>query len=496
MADSAVRSHSPEHGLAARATQPRVILATVKGDVHDIGKNIVGVVLACNNYEVHDLGVMVPCERIIAEARRLDADLIGLSGLITPSLDEMVHVAAEMTRAGLRVPLLIGGATTSAAHTAVKIAPEYEHGVVHILDASRVVNAASALLSPAQKPAHLADNAAKQQNLRDAFAARRAQNPLLAIGAARANRQPTDWDAVDIPRPEFLGTRIFSDIPLAEIAPYIDWSSFFSAWELTGRHPQILADATIGAEAKKLFADAQTLLEKISAEKRFQPKAVLGFWPCNADGDDIEIPEPIARLHHLRQQHEKPAGQHNHCLADYIAPRESGRTDFIGGFVVTAGDGVEKLAAEFKRAGDDYHAIMTQALGDRIAEALAEKMHKHAREFCGFGKTENLSPEDLIHEKYRGIRPAPGYPACPDHTEKQTLFRLLDATAATGVTLTESCAMTPSSSVSGWYFNHPDSKYFGVGKLGRDQVEDYAKRKNLSLAEAEKWLGPWLDYEA
>ncbi|AWI08654.1 methionine synthase [Ereboglobus luteus] len=524
--ESGVRSQESGEKQSGRA--PRVVLATVKGDVHDIGKNIVGVVLACNNYEVHDLGVMVPCEKIIAEARRLNADLVGLSGLITPSLDEMTHVAAEMSRAGLDIPLLIGGATTSAAHTAVKIAPAYPPGVVHVLDASRVVNVASALLSPTQKPAFLADIFSRQQKLRDDFAARRAQKQLLPIAAARANRQPVDWSATDIPRPEFLGTRTHADIPVEDIIPYIDWSPFFSAWELTGRYPQIFDDPKIGNEARKLHTDAQQLLAKIAREKLFTPRAVVGFWPCNSTGDDIEVYDhegranppgepntlssnttgtaqqevsphpgktPLARLHHLRQQMEKPAGQHNHCLADYIAPRESDRTDYIGGFVVTAGDGVEKLAAEYKRAGDDYRAIMTQALGDRIAEALAEKMHKHARDLCGFGKTENLTPEDLIREKYRGIRPTPGYPACPDHTEKQTLFRLLNATEATGVSLTESCAMTPGSSVSGWYFNHPDSKYFGVGKLGRDQVEDYARRKTMPQAEAEKWLGPWLDYE-
>jgi 5-methyltetrahydrofolate--homocysteine methyltransferase len=487
-----------------RASRPRVVLATVKGDVHDIGKNIVGVVLACNNYEVHDLGVMVPCEKIIAEALRLDADLIGLSGLITPSLDEMEHVAAGMTRAGLDTPLLIGGATTSAAHTAVKIAPAYAPGVVHVLDASRVATIASALLSPEQKPACLAANAAKQQKLRDDFAARRARKPLLPIAAARANRQPTDWATADIPRPDFLGARTFPDIPLTEIIPYIDWSPFFSAWELTGRHPQIFDDPRIGAEAKKLHADAQTLLAKIAAEKLFTPRATIAFWPCNSDGDDIEIysnstdcgTRPLlARLHHLRQQHEKPAGQHNHSLADYIAPRESHRPDYIGGFVVTAGDGVEKLAAAYKRSGDDYHAIMTQALGDRIAEALAEKMHKHARDHCGYGRAETLTPEAMLHERHRGIRPAPGYPACPDHTEKQTLFRLLDATNTTDVALTETCAMTPASSVSGWYFNHPDAKYFGIGKLARDQVEDYARRKAQPLAETEKWLAPWLDYD-
>ncbi len=482
-------------------TQGRIVLATVKGDVHDIGKNIVGVVLACNNYEVHDLGVMVPCEKILAEARRLGAGLVGLSGLITPSLDEMVHVAREMARTGLDIPLLIGGATTSAAHTAVRIAPEYAPGVVHVLDASRVVNVAGALLSPGQKTAFLAGIAAKQQKQREDFAARRARKPPLPLAEARARAPQTDWASVDIPRPGFLGARAYADIPLDEIIPFIDWSPFFSAWELHGRFPQILTDEVVGAEATRLHGDAQKLLARIAAEKRFRPRAVIGFWPCNADGDDIELytdenrSAVLARLHHLRQQFERPAGEPNLCLADYIAPRTGGRLDYVGGFTVTAGDGVETLAAEFKRAGDDYNAIMTQALGDRIAEALAEKFHKLARDLCGYGRAENLGPEDLIRERYRGIRPAPGYPACPDHTEKQTLFRLLGTTAATGVRLTESCAMTPASSVSGWYFSHPAAKYFGVGKLARDQVEDYARRKQIPLAEAERWLGPWLDYE-
>ncbi|EIP97590.1 5-methyltetrahydrofolate--homocysteine methyltransferase [Opitutaceae bacterium TAV1] len=490
----------------ATRTQGRIVMATVKGDVHDIGKNIVGVVLACNNYEVHDLGVMVPCDKILAEARRLGADLIGLSGLITPSLDEMVHVAREMKRNDFTIPLLIGGATTSPAHTAVKIAPEYAPGVVHVLDASRVVNVASALLSPEQKPAWLAEVTARQQKQRDDFAARRARKPLLPLAEARARALRTDWTTVDIPRPEFLGTRTFTDIPLADIVPFIDWGPFFSAWELHGRYPQILTDDVVGAEATRLFDDAQNLLARIIAEKRFRPRAVIGFWPCNADGDDIELytdetrATVLDRFHQLRQQFERPAGEHNLCLADFVAPKDpslnpSGRLDYMGGFTVTTGDGVEKLAAEFKKAGDDYNAIMTQALGDRFAEALAEKFHKHARDLCGYGRAENLTPEDLIRERYRGIRPAPGYPACPDHTEKPVLFRLLDATAATGVSLTESCAMTPASSVSGWYFNHPSAKYFGVGKLARDQVADYAKRKAMPLAEAERWLGPYLDYD-
>ena len=480
--------------------QGRIVIATVKGDVHDIGKNIVGVVLACNNYEVVDLGVLVPCERILAAAAEAGADVIGLSGLITPSLDEMVHVAREMKRTGCTVPLLIGGATTSAAHTAVKIAPEYPHGVVHVLDASRVVNVMTSLLSPENKPAFVAEVAARQEKQREEFAARRSRRPLLSLAAARKRSFPSDWATVDIPRPEFLGTRIFESVPLAEIAPFIDWGPFFSAWELHGRFPDILEDEVVGEEATKLLEDAKRLLSRIVAERSFTARAVIGFWPCNAVGDDVEVyadeerSSVAAKFHMLRQQLDKPEGQFDDCLADFIAPRGSGRLDYIGGFAVTAGHGVEKLAASFRSASDDYSAIMAQALGDRLAEAMAEMFHKRAREACGFGRTENLSHADLIREKYRGIRPAPGYPACPDHTEKPILFGLLGAERAAGITLTESCAMAPASSVSGWYLNHPESKYFGVGKLGRDQVEEYAARKDWTVAEAEKWLGPYLDY--
>ena len=527
-------------GGVSRA-QGKFLIATVKGDVHDIGKNIVGVVLACNNYEVTDLGVMVACDKILAEAKRIGADVIGLSGLITPSLDEMVHVAKEMKREGFTVPLLIGGATTSPAHTSVKIAPEYPHGVVHVLDASRVVNVVSALLSDDQKPAFMADVTAKQEKQREDFAARRNKRPLLSLATSRDRRQKFDWAAVDIPRPAFLGTRTFASdfksqisnfksdpahlkseisnlkfdesLDLDEIKRFIDWGPFFSAWELHGRYPDILKDPVVGPEAVKLLADAQKLLAQIIAEKRFTAKAIIGFWPCNAVGDDIEIYDPsgidlslsngrrpdalkvLTTFHMLRQQLEKPADQFNHALSDYIAPKDSGRIDYMGGFAVTAGHGVESFAAEFRAQQDDYSAIMAQALGDRLAEAMAEKFHKIAREACGFGQTENLTMEELIREKYRGIRPAPGYPACPDHTEKPILFKLLDAEKATGITLTESCAMNPASSVSGWYFNHLDSKYFGVGKLGKDQVTEYAARKGMTIAETEKWLGPYLDYD-
>ena len=488
-------------GGGVARTQGRIVMATVKGDVHDIGKNIVGVVLACNNYDVVDLGVMVPCEKILAAAAERKADAIGLSGLITPSLDEMVHVAKEMRRTGCTMPLLIGGATTSAAHTAVKIAHEYAPGVVHVLDASRVVNVVSSLLSPDTKAAFLADVGTKQERQREEFAARRSRKSLLPLSTARERRQKFDWATVDIARPEFLGTRVFAGVPLAEVVPFIDWGPFFSAWELHGRYPEILEDPAVGAEAVKLLGDARRLLARIVEEKRFTANAVIGFWPCNAVGDDVHVYSDEGRgvaettFHMLRQQQEKPDGQFNHCLADYLAPEDSGRTDYIGGFAVTAGHGVEGFAAQFRAASDDYSAIMSQALGDRLAEAMAEMFHKRAREACGFGRTENLSHADLIRERYRGIRPAPGYPACPDHTEKPILFRLLGAESATGISLTENCAMSPASSVSGWYLNHPESKYFGVGKLGRDQVDDYARRKGWSVAEAEKWLGPYLDYD-
>ncbi|MBI2497019.1 MAG: methionine synthase [Opitutae bacterium] len=499
---------------AQRDTAGRVVLATVKGDVHDIGKNIVGVVLACNNYEVIDLGVMVPCDKILATAKEKNADIIGLSGLITPSLDEMTHVAREMKRTGVNVPLLIGGATTSAAHTAVKIAPEYGEPVVHVLDASRVIGVVSSLLSPGQKPAFAADNRARQEKQRADFADRQGARKLLSITEARKRHQPTGWATVDIPKPEFLGTKVFSStlqvsgfrsqvselLALEEIARFIDWGPFFSAWEIHGRYPDILTDAVVGEEATKLFNDAQAMLKRIIAERRYTTRAVIGFWPANAVGDSIEVyaDESRSRVlttsHFLRQQNEKPAGQFNHCLADFIAPKDSGRLDYLGGFAVTAGHGVEEFAQEFEAKHDDYSAIMAKALGDRLAEALAELMHKKARDFSGYGKPENPEMKDIIREKYRGIRPAPGYPACPDHTEKPPLFDLLNVEATTGIKLTESNAMFPASSVSGHYFNHPDSKYFAVGKLAKDQVDDYSTRKGQPISESEKWLAPYLDY--
>ena len=517
-------------GGTARA-QGRIVMATVKGDVHDIGKNIVGVVLACNNYEVIDLGVMVSCEKILAAAKEKSADVIGLSGLITPSLDEMVHVAKEMKRLDFKIPLLIGGATTSAAHNAIKIAPHYDEPVIHVLDASRVIGVVSQLLSPENKPAYAAEIKTKQERQRVEYADRKGARKMLALAEARKRAQPTDWSTVDIPMPEFLGPKAFSTEPslnsfaahegagtnpgdrrrgttgqpstlnLNEIADFIDWGPFFSAWELHGRFPDILQDEKVGEEATKLYAEAQGMLQRIITENRFTAKAVVGFWPANAVGDSVEVyaDESRARVlqtfHFLRQQNEKPAGQHNHCLADYIAPKDSGRIDYLGGFAVTAGHGVEEFAAEFRTKHDDYNAIMAQALGDRLAEALAELMHKKARDHSGYGRTENLAMPEIIREKYRGIRPAPGYPACPDHTEKPALFELLHATAATGITLTESNAMFPASSVSGMYFNHPDSKYFAVGKLAKDQIEDYSIRKAQPVTESEKWLSPYLDYE-
>jgi 5-methyltetrahydrofolate--homocysteine methyltransferase len=499
----AEKARAAAAGEATRA-QGKFLIATVKGDVHDIGKNIVGVVLACNNYEVVDLGVMVSCDKILSEAKRIGADVIGLSGLITPSLDEMVHVAKEMKRQGFTVPLLVGGATTSPAHTAVKVAPEYPHGVVHVLDASRVVNVVSSLLSPEQKPAFLAEVVAKQDKSREEFAARRNKRPLLSLDQARARAPQFDWANVDLPKPAFLGTQVYHDASVQELLEkeFIDWGPFFSAWELHGRYPEILTDEIVGEEATKLLADARAMFARIIAEKRFNPKAIHTFWPANSVGDAVEIytdetrTEVLHTFHFLRQQLEKPADQFNHCLADYIAPKSSGRADYLGSFAVTAGDGVEKFSHEFKAAGDDYNAIMVQALGDRIAEAMAEFFHKKTRDLCGYGLTENLSAYDIIREKYRSIRPAPGYPACPDHRHKPQLWNLVPVEKEIGIGLTESCAMYPASSVSGFYFNHPESKYFAVGKLGRDQVTEYAGRSGWTLAECEKWLGPYLDYDA
>ena len=493
--------------MAARGevvkAQGKIVLATVKGDVHDIGKNIVGVVLACNNYEVIDMGVMVPCEKILERAKLEKADIIGLSGLITPSLDEMVHVAREMERTGFKVPLLIGGATTSKAHTAVKIALNYSEPVVHVLDASRAVPVTSSLLSNDGKAPFV-------RQLREEYDKLRAhhgnqQIKLLSLETARANAPKLKFDdlANDLAKPEFTGVRIVEGDVLAKIAAFIDWTPFFHTWELRGVYPKILQHEKHGEEARKLFADAQKMLEKVIAEKLLTPRAVYGLFPANRTGDDVEIytdesrEKVLTKFHFLRQQIEKGDGTPNWCLADFIAPRDSGTPslpDYIGAFAVTAGAEVKDLADAYKKQHDDYNAIMIEAIADRLAEAFAEYLHKRVRDEWGFGKTENLSSADLIEEKYRGIRPAAGYPASPDHTEKGILWDLLAVEKNTGIQLTESFAMWPGSSVSGLYFGHPDSRYFAVGKLGKDQVEDLARRKSKSVSEMERWLGPWLNY--
>ena len=480
--------------------QGKVLLATVKGDVHDIGKNIVGVVLGCNNYEVIDLGVMVPCEKILATAKEQNVDIVGLSGLITPSLDEMVYVAREMTREGFTVPLLIGGATTSKAHTAVKIAPSYAPSVVHVLDASRAVGVVGSLISPAQKPVFVHQVREDYERMRQAHQDKGAKT-LLPIARARANRLMIDWATADIPTPSFLGVQTIGDQSLSDLVPYIDWSPFFHTWELRGRYPAIFDDATVGAKAQELFDDACRLLDEIIQKQLLTAKGVYGFFAAAGVGDDIALYTDAARtkvlttIHTLRQQSEKPQGQPNLALADFVAPGESGRKDYLGAFALTAGIGLDELCRRFDRDHDDYNSIMAKALADRLAEAFAEILHKQVRDAWGYGKNEALSGEDLIREKYRGIRPAPGYPACPDHTEKRLLFDLLHVEREAGITLTESFAMLPAAAVSGFYFAHPEAKYFAVGKIGKDQVEDYARRKNLPLATIERWLSPNLNYE-
>ncbi|HEX6275839.1 MAG TPA: methionine synthase [Polyangiaceae bacterium] len=479
-------------------TQGKIVLATVKGDVHDIGKNIVGVVLACNNYEVIDMGVMVPCEKILERARSENADLIGLSGLITPSLDEMTHVAREMERLGFKQPLLIGGATTSKAHTAVKIAPHYSEPVVHVLDASRAVPVTTSLLGDA-KPAFVANHRAEYDALRKAHGSPKRR--LITLEAARANRTPIDWRAEDVAAPEFVGVRVLDDFPLATLREFIDWSPFFHTWELSGVYPRIFEDERQGEQAKQLFAEANALLDRIIAEKLLRARGVYGLFPANAVGDDVELytdegrRTPLERLHFLRQQAQKEAGSPSRSLADFVAPRETGLADHVGAFAVTTGLGLKELCDSFRAKHDDYNAIMAEALADRLAEAFAECLHKRVREEWGYGREERLSPEDIIREKYRGIRPAAGYPACPDHTEKAAIWRLLDVERNTGIRITESYAMWPGSSVSGLYFAHPKAIYFGLGKIERDQVLDYHARKGMSVAEVERWLGPNLNYD-
>ena len=479
--------------------QGKIILATVKGDVHDIGKNIVGVVLACNNYEVIDMGVMVSCEKILERATAEKADLIGLSGLITPSLDEMVHVAKEMERQGFKLPLLIGGATTSRAHTAVKIAPHYSEPVVHILDASRAVPVTTSLLSDEGKPAFVAEHRANYEALRKAHAAPRQQGVPLEI--ARARRTPIEWRAEDLAVPEFTGVRILDQFPLATLRDYIDWSPFFHTWGLKGIYPRILDNPDHGAQARQIFDEGNALLDTLIEKNLITARGVYGFFPANAVGDDIELytdatrTSVLERFHFLRQQANREGSEPCRSLADFIAPKQTGLPDTLGAFAVTTGIGLKQVCDRFRADNDDYNAIMAEALADRLAEAFAECLHKRVRDEWGYGCDEGLSPADLIQEKYRGIRPAPGYPACPDHTEKGSLWQLLDVQSNTGMMLTESFAMWPGSSVSGLYFAHPESRYFSLGKIERDQVADYHERKLMSIPEVERWLGPNLNYD-
>ncbi|MEQ5767920.1 methionine synthase [Halomonas sp. H33-56] len=482
----------------------KIVMATVKGDVHDIGKNIVGVVLQCNNYEVIDLGVMVPADKILKTAREENADIIGLSGLITPSLDEMVHVAKEMQRQGFELPLLIGGATTSKAHTAVKIEPQYEQPVIYVTDASRAVGVAGKLLSPGLKEAYVNEIKEEYVKVRERNAKRRPKAADLSYADARARKPALDWQGYTPPAPTFTGLKVFEDYDLNELVDRIDWTPFFMSWELVGKYPKILDDKVVGEAARQLFDEAQVMLRKLIDERLIQARGVIGLWPANSVDDDvIEVysdetrGEVIERLHHIRQQTTKNREGVCYSLADFIAPKDSGKPDWIGGFAVTAGHGVEELSAAYKAKGDDYNAIMVQALADRLAEAFAELIHERVRkEFWAYVPEEQLDNEALIAEKYQGIRPAPGYPACPDHTEKATLFRMLDAEASTGLELTESFAMWPAAAVSGWYFSHPQSKYFATGKITRDQVEALASRKGMELDVMERWLSPVLSYDA
>jgi 5-methyltetrahydrofolate--homocysteine methyltransferase len=480
----------------------KIVMATVKGDVHDIGKNIVGVVLACNNFEVIDLGVMVPAQKILDTAIEEKADMIGVSGLITPSLEEMANVAREMKRRGFSIPLLIGGATTSRAHTAIKIEPHYETACVWVKDASRAVGVAQSLVSKELVDGFLAKVRSEYAEVRERHKHRGPGKKLVTLEHARGNRFSCDWASYAPPQPVKPGLTVFDDYPLTELRETIDWTPFFQAWELAGHYPAILTDAVVGTQASELFADAQAMLDKIVGEKWLKARAVIGFWPAANLMDDVEIytddtrTQPLATLHHLRQQADKPVERPNLCLADFIAPKEFGKPDWIGGFAVTAGIGIEPHLDRFHADHDDYSAIILKALADRLAEAFAERMHQRVRkEFWGFVPDEALANEDLIAEKYQGIRPAPGYPACPEHTEKATLFKLLDATNNAGITLTEGFSMYPAAAVSGWYFSHPDSQYFVVGRLGLEQVRDYARRKGWSQAEAERWLASNLDYD-
>jgi len=488
----------------ASRSNGKIVMATVKGDVHDIGKNIVGVVLQCNNFEVIDLGVMVSCEKILETARREGADLIGLSGLITPSLDEMVHVAREMQRLQFKLPLLIGGATTSPAHTSVKIDPQYEGAVIYVKDASRSVGVCQSLATEAGRAEFLARAKEDHAVRREQHKGKRTKAPQLTLGQARANRHRIDWRAYQPARPSFLGVRAFDDFPLEELTRYIDWMPFFNAWEFGGKFPDILTDPKVGEAASSLYADARRMLKKLIAERWLRARGVVGFFAANSvDDDDVELYQddarrrPLARLHFLRQQKGKPAGQAHDCLADFVAPQSTGVADYVGAFAVTAGIGIEEHVRRFEAAHDDYSAIMLKALADRLAEAFAECLHERVRrELWGYEQGEQLTNDQLIREQYRGIRPAPGYPACPDHTEKATLWRLLEAERRAGIRLTESFAMYPTAAVSGFYLSHPDARYFAVGKIDLDQVQNYASRKGIALEEAQRWLAPNLGYDA
>ncbi len=480
----------------------RIVLATVKGDVHDIGKNIVGVVLQCNNFEVIDLGVMVPADRILETARREGAEMIGLSGLITPSLDEMVHVAREMKRQGFEVPLLIGGATTSPAHTAVKIDPEYDGPVAYVKDASRAVGVCQSLVTPEHRAEFVAKLKSGHAERREQHKSRKVKAPAFSLAEARANRFRCDWAAYRPPVPKMAGVRLFENLPLEELVRYIDWMPFFNAWEFAGKFPDVLTDPVVGEAASNLYADARRMLKQMISERWVRANAVIGFFPANSLDDDIEVyadesrTHVHCRLHHLRQQKPKPAGQPHYALSDFVAPRDSGVKDWIGAFAVTTGIGLDDKVREFEARQDDYSSIMLKALADRLAEALAERMHERARrEFWGYAPEERFTNDQLVREEYRGIRPAPGYPACPDHTEKATLWRMLDVERTAGIRLTESFAMYPTAAVSGWYFSHPEARYFQVGRIDADQVADYAQRKGMPLGEAERWLAPLIGYE-
>jgi len=491
-----IEEEKKKNPMAGNGNVPRILLATVKGDVHDIGKNIVGVVLGCNGYEVIDLGVMVPADKILETAEKEGADIVGLSGLITPSLDEMVHVAHEMKRRGMKQPLLIGGATTSRMHTAVKIAPQYDNGVVHVLDASRSVTVAGSLLSKEQKGNFLATVESEYKKLAEDFGNKKSTKQYLSFAEAQANNVKINWTNYEPPVPAFTGTKVFKAYDLADVRKYIDWQPFFIAWEMHGKFPQILNDSIIGTEATKLYNDANILLDQIIKEKWLTAQGVIGFWEANTTAPDtieVKAGNDEVKLESLRQQIKKAAGQPNLSLSDFITPKNTGKKDFIGGFSVTI-QGIEPHIKKFETAHDDYNKIILQALADRLAEAFAELLHQKVRkEYWGYNREENLSNEELIKEKYSGIRPAPGYPACPDHTEKYKLFELLGGTDTTGITLTESLAMYPAASVCGWYFSHPQSQYFGVGKIQPDQLEDYIRRKKLDKDEMTRWLRPVLE---